>query len=157
MKRLYNSLDNSHIFSSCVLFELEFLFRILMGPSAAFRVLPETPMGHDNKFFTSYLKIHQFSHNHGKLKCPRYCLHSLGSCFCYNHILYLFFSLRLRIAKTSSGNRLLHAMCTSLASHLLIRDTVIVSRKRLIIRIGFQVRERHIKLLPISSVGVADP
>jgi hypothetical protein len=61
------------------------------------------------------------------------------------------------IAKTSSGNRLLHAMCTSLASHLLIRDTVIVSRKRLIIRIGFQVRERHIKLFPISSVGVADP
>jgi hypothetical protein len=42
------------------------------------------------------LKIHQFSHNHGKLKCPRYYLHSLGSCFCYNRILHLFFSLRLR-------------------------------------------------------------
>jgi hypothetical protein len=61
------------------------------------------------------------------------------------------------IAKISSSNRLLYAMCTSLASHLLIGDIVIVSGKRLIVRIGFQVRERHIRLLPISSVGVADP
>jgi hypothetical protein len=42
------------------------------------------------------LKIHQFSHNHGKLKCSSYYLYSLGNFFCHHHILCLLLNLQLR-------------------------------------------------------------
>lgn len=83
-------------FSSFILFEPEFLFRIPMRPSAAFCALRSARDTHGNMFFISYLTIHQFSHNHGKLKYSSYYLCSLGNFFCYNHILCLLFNLQLR-------------------------------------------------------------
>jgi hypothetical protein len=117
IQRLDNSFDNSHILFVVYFIRARVSVPHSVRPSAAFCALRSARDTHGNMFFISYLTIHQFSHNHGKLKYSSYYLCSLGTSFAITTF-YVYCSIcKYGIAKTSSNNKLLHGMCTSLASH----------------------------------------